>query len=212
MDAAALAGIHDLVADYYTGRVRRHGATPLGVDWTSVVSQELRFVQLLKLCDFSAPFSLNDLGCGYGAVLAYLARRHADTPISYLGIDLSQDMLDHARSLWAKRPDTRFALKQPVIPAADYTIASGIFNVKLDQQRAPWEAYISVTLDEMDAASARGFAFNFMIERPEDIGQSGPLYRCDPTIWASFCEERFEGEVFLLEDYGQPEATILVRR
>jgi hypothetical protein len=28
----------------------------------------MRFVQLLKLRDFMSPFSLNDLGCGYGAL------------------------------------------------------------------------------------------------------------------------------------------------
>jgi hypothetical protein len=48
-------------------KIRKFGATPLGVDWTCVSTQQLPFVQLLKLCDTS-PASLNDLGCGYGAI------------------------------------------------------------------------------------------------------------------------------------------------
>ena len=60
--------LRDVLADveaYYSARVAKHGATPLGVDWSCWASQNLRFVQLLKLCDFSGPFVLNDIGCGF---------------------------------------------------------------------------------------------------------------------------------------------------
>ena len=87
--ARSLDSVYGAIENYYTAKVSRHGATPLGVDWTCIATQELRFVQLLKLCEFAAPFSLNDLGCGYGALLAYLAKRHASAAIDYLGIDLS---------------------------------------------------------------------------------------------------------------------------
>ena len=62
-----LAAVHTGISDYYTAKIRKFGATPLGVDWTCLPTQELRFVQLLKVCDFTSPLSLNDLGCGYGA-------------------------------------------------------------------------------------------------------------------------------------------------
>ena len=67
-DGRNLATVHAGISDYYTGKIKKFGATPLGMDWTCVPTQQVRFIQLLKLCDFTAPFSLNDLGCGYGAL------------------------------------------------------------------------------------------------------------------------------------------------
>ncbi|MGN8544218.1 class I SAM-dependent methyltransferase [Bradyrhizobium sp. 13971] len=85
-------------------QIRRH---PARVDWSCQATQDLRFVQLLKLCDFSAPFSLNDIGCGYGALCAYLARRHPQAEIDYLGIDLSRAMISRARRRFSA-PGRRF--------------------------------------------------------------------------------------------------------
>jgi len=66
--------IRQRVSEYYGGKVRRHGMTPRGVDWESEPMQRLRFVQLLKLFeDAPGPFSLADLGCGYGAMLPFIA-------------------------------------------------------------------------------------------------------------------------------------------
>ena len=78
--------------------------SPLWVDWPNVVSQYLRFVQLLKLCRFGQPFSLNDFGCGYGALLEFLAMRHSDAAVSYRGIDISRAMVVAARARWAGAP------------------------------------------------------------------------------------------------------------
>ena len=45
-----IAAVHAEIDGYYTAKVTRHGATPLGVDWSCVPTQQLRFLQLLKLC------------------------------------------------------------------------------------------------------------------------------------------------------------------
>ena len=41
----------DAVSAYYSGTLQRFGATSLGVDWPNRLNQELRLVQLLKVCD-----------------------------------------------------------------------------------------------------------------------------------------------------------------
>ncbi len=214
MDDAA-ADLQTGVIDYYTGRVRKHGSTPLGVDWTCVLSQELRFVQLLKVCDFARPFALNDVGCGYGALVGYLGRRHAEAEIDYLGVDLAAEMIRRARRLWRRRPRTAFATGDARHRPADYSVASGIFNVKLDQPRARWERYVARTLDDLRAASREGFAVNFMRACPAAAGggdvDDGPLYRTAPDRWIDHCERAHGASVTLLDDYGQPEFTLLVR-
>src|SRR5262249_1115454 len=142
----------------------------------------LRFVQLMRLCDFSTPFSLNDVGCGYGALVAYLAKRHSKAKIDYLGIDLSGAMIAAAQSLHGKRPRSRFVQGSACPRIADYSVASGIFNVKLAQKLDAWEFFVAETLRDLRAKSRRGFAMNFM--RPQASGRSSPmLYRTSAERW-----------------------------
>lgn len=211
MDEPALATVREAVAQYYAGRLARHGATPRGVDWWSMPSQELRFVQLLRICDFAAPFSLNDVGCGYGAILSYLDRRHPDAEVDYLGIDLAESMIAAANRLWRERPKTAFVVADRIPRTADYCIASGIFNVKLDVERALWERFIACTLADMHARSAKGFAFNLMIARDGEAADDR-LYHARPESWAEHCEKAFGCRATVLGGYGQPEVTLLVRR
>src|SRR5437868_9480849 len=119
----ALTGIYADIAAYYSAKVARFGATPSGVDWTCQATQEMRFVQLLKLCDFASPFSLNDLGCGYGALVAYLDRRHHDCAVEYLGIDVSEAMVRQARRLWREHSGAAFAVGHASPRTADYAVA-----------------------------------------------------------------------------------------
>lgn len=199
------------VRSYYSGKIERHGSTPLGVDWPNTVSQHLRFVQLLKLCDFTKPFSLTDFGCGYGALLEFLALRHADCPVTYRGIDLSPSMVAAAQRRWSSRPDVTFAVGSRCPQMADYVLASGIFNVRLGQPVPEWKRYVETILADMQRKSRIGFAANFML--PHDKGRTEQaLYRTRPQPWIGFCRKQLGCEVELLTDYGLREFTLLVRR
>src|SRR5438105_10572428 len=112
------------IARYYTGKIAAHGPTARGVDWACTPTQELRFVQLLKICDFAGPISLNDIGCGWGALLGFL-RQHKPSEVDYLGVDVSALMISEARRLWAGHAKADFAVGRASPRAADYCIASG---------------------------------------------------------------------------------------
>ncbi|MDE2330522.1 MAG: class I SAM-dependent methyltransferase [Bradyrhizobium sp.] len=206
--AEACAGVEA----YYSAKVRKYGATPRGVDWTCQATQELRFVQLLKICDFSAPFSLNDLGCGYGALCAFLERRHPQARIDYLGIDLSPAMISRARNRFAS-PSRRFTVRKTGRRPADFSVASGIMNVSVGQSRESWEAFVAEMLAELRRISRRGFAVNFVTERPEISVAPGitavDLYCTSPVPWARYCERKLGCSVEILDRYGMGEATLL---
>lgn len=202
---AIIAGVEA----YYTGTAQRYGPTPRGVDWTSAATQYLRFVQLLKLCDFGVPFSLNDFGCGYGALLEFLALRHPDAQIAYRGIDVSKVMIDAARKRWTTRPQTTFEHGFRCTAMADYSIASGVCNVRLGQPLAAWEIYIAAMLDNLRATSRIGFAINFM--RPLDgAPMENELYRTDAQRWIAHCAG-LGCRVETVSDYGMREFTLLAR-
>jgi SAM-dependent methyltransferase len=201
--------LQNTVRDYYSGTLQRHGPTPLGVDWPNVVSQYLRFVQLLKLCRFGRPFSLNDFGCGYGALLEFLAMRHADAAVTYRGIDISPAMVAAARTRWAGNTLAEFTVGSQCAAVADYSLASGTLNVKLGHAVAEWEAYVEAILTDLAANSRIGFAVNFMLPRNEATAEPG-LYRTTPERWTPFCE-RF-GRAELITGYGLREFTLVVRK
>lgn len=207
-----LPGLHAEIERYYSTKIQTHGPTPLGVDWTCVPTQELRFVQLLKVCDFSAPFSLNDLGCGYGALLAYLTKRHRRREVDYLGIDLSPVMIERARSRWSKKPSTKFVVASRSPRAADYSIASGIFNVQMGRPDDLWRQFVEAALNNLNATSRRGFAVNFLLPPLADVTPRAGLYRVDPRVWADYCEARFGSDVQVLTGYGLREFTLLARK
>lgn len=201
------------IEHYYTAKVRKYGATPEGVDWISVMSQRLRFVQLLKVIDWRSAFSLHDVGCGYGALLAHLADRHADADIRYIGSDVSGEMIRRARSQWRRRKNVDFVVAPASTPVSDYCVASGIFNVKLDHARDAWERHVALTLAAMHGGSRRGFAVNFMTpgalsDRP---AAAGGLYVTEPERWVDHCRSELGCEAQLVEDYGLREFTLLVK-
>ena len=198
----------DNVSMYYSAAMERHGPTPRGVDWQCSASQQLRFVQLMKVCDFTAPRSVNDFGCGYGALLGYLAFRHPEASIDYRGIDISPNMIEAARTLWQKSPQVEFVVGATCQRSADYSLASGVFNVRLECRRKEWELYVEQILRHLRESSRRGFSVNFL--RPGRASTKG-LYRAPPGRWTTFCTEELGCAVELVEDYGLREFTLLAR-
>src|SRR3569833_1757886 len=88
------ADLLDEIANYYSEKLAQHGETPRGVDWNGEESQFLRFEQQSKIVAYPNFFSLNVLGCGYGALLEVIANNFQ--AFSYLGIDVSVDMVQAA--------------------------------------------------------------------------------------------------------------------
>lgn len=194
------------VERYYSSKLSEYGAQARGVDWPTPESQELRFRQLLKVCG-EPPFSLNDLGCGYGALLD-----HLPPSVRYCGYDISDSMLEAARQLHAEGPNVRFLTAGAELELADYTVASGIFNVKVSSPTPEWITYMTATVDRMASASSKGFAFNALTSYADVEQQRGDLCYADPSFWFDYCKRKHSRSVALLHDYPLWEFTILVRR
>ena len=198
------------VAGYYAGKLAQHGDTPRGVDWNGEESQVLRFEQLARVIAPADSVSVNDVGCGYGALYDYLAPRHPG--LAYCGCDIAPEMVAAARARHADAPQARFIEGARPPAAADYSIASGIFNVRLQRPDAEWLAYILATLDDLDRASTKGFAFNCLTSYSDADKMRDYLYYADPCRLFDHCKRKYARDVALLHDYGLYEFTILVRK
>jgi SAM-dependent methyltransferase len=198
------------VEQYYTGKLETHGPTASGVDWNSVESQELRFEQLLKVCTVGETFSINDYGCGYGALIEYMTRQgHI---FRYHGFDISKQMIAKARELHHGLSHGRFSTAESDLDVADYTVASGIFNVKLQTNEVEWQAYILHILNRFAQLSRKGFAFNILTSDSDPERRRPDLYYADPLFFFDYCKKNFSRFVSLLHDYPLYEFTILVKQ
>ncbi|MDR7152554.1 SAM-dependent methyltransferase [Hydrogenophaga palleronii] len=201
----------DEVAAYYTEKLAEHGETPRGVDWNGEESQTVRFEQLCKIIDINASgFSLNDLGCGYGALFKFLSHKYRQ--FSYLGVDVSEEMTHAAQVRHAASGNARFITGSEPDVVSDYGLASGIFNVRLERTDTEWYEYLKETLDQLDQSSRFGFSFNCLTSYSDEDKKRNYLYYADPCRLFDFCKRHYSKNVALLHDYGLYEFTILVRK
>ncbi len=198
------------VAEYYSSKLAKYGQTPRGVDWNGEESQTRRFEQLSNIINTPDPFSVNDLGCGYGAFYDFLAHRYE--LFSYSGIDVSVDMIRAAELRYQNRSHACFVLSSDPERVSDYGVASGIFNVRLDRPDDEWQSYLEATLDALDRTSRFGFAFNCLTSYSDADKMRDYLYYANPCVLFDLCKRRYSRNVALLHDYGLYEFTILVRK
>jgi SAM-dependent methyltransferase len=198
------------VAAYYSKKVLQHGPTPQGVDWKGRESQELRFRELLRCLDNSTSFSLNDLGCGYGALAEYMIRAGFD--FSYSGYDIASPMIEAAQAMYASHRGVRFLVSASPSEAADFAVASGIFNVRQGRCDSEWLSFVLRTIDTLFEACSRSFSFNCLTSYADIDKRRADLFYADPCFLFDHCKRRFGGKVSLLHDYALHEFTIIVRR
>ncbi|MDF0643541.1 MAG: class I SAM-dependent methyltransferase [Nitrospira sp.] len=194
------------IARLYEESLEQHGLKPLGVGWRDEDSHQLRFDKLASVIDASGRASINDLGCGYGALYSYLISRGITVPL-FRGYDISEKMLAQAKVLV---PHGDFRRSSVLDETADYSFASGIFNVRLQEDETKWLGHIERTLDNLFQYSSQGFAFN-LLSTYVDYRESH-LYYGDPLYFFDYCKRRYSRRVSLLHDYPLFEWTITVRK
>jgi SAM-dependent methyltransferase len=193
---------------YYAEKLREHGATPRGVDWKDERTQRIRFERLVELVAGADELSLNDYGCGYGALLDSLAESGGS--FTYTGYDVSAEMVEEARKRYAGEPHVRFTSDSTELERADFTVASGVFNVKQDAPDDAWSAYVLETIAELARLSARGFAFNALTAHADPERRRADLFYADPAAMVDHCLRTYARDVVLRHDYELYEFTLLV--
>ena len=195
--------------EFFSRKIKELGPTPEGSDYNSKEAQEIRFQQFRKLFDRTRTFSINDYGCGYGA-LAHFLGEHGYT-FTYSGFDISKDAITYARNLAQEKSHWDFFTDQNELAVADYSVACGIFNLKFDADVDAWEAYILDTLDTISNISKLGFGFNMLTKYSDRDRMRHNLYYGDPLFFFDYCKKKFSRNIALLHDYNLYDFTILVR-
>lgn len=199
----------DAVERYYSDRVQAFGATPCGVDWNGERGQRLRFAHLLDaLPDADEELAILDYGCGYGALLDSLAARRER--FRYQGYDISRAMVDEARRRYAGEPRATFTSAAGELVPAAVTLASGIFNVKLEAADDAWRRHVYDTIDRMASLTTRRLAFNALTAHADYDRTRPHLFYMDPAETLDHCLRTLSRDVRLRHDYELYEFTIVV--
>tara|TARA_B110000971_G_C20004388_1_gene498376 strand:- start:1139 stop:1759 length:621 start_codon:yes stop_codon:yes gene_type:complete len=193
---------------YYSEKIIEHGASSHGVDWNGQESHFLRFEQLCKVLQKDDKFSVLDYGCGFGSLIEFLDKHNYQ--YKYFGFDISLEMIKKAKSIYSsEKIQFSSVLNNSYF---DYTIANGVFNVKLDSSQNEWTNYIENTLEEINHFSKKGFSFNILTSYSDNEYRKDYLYYADPLYFFDFCKKKFSKNVALLHDYDLYEFTIIVRK
>jgi hypothetical protein len=194
-------------------QILSYSISPQGVGWNSIQAQEVRLMQLLHVLPRShnEPLVINDIGCGYGALLQSLRVAHKN--FIYRGYDISDKMLEAAKLINAPYDSSTTEFSHlSRIRIADYVVASGIFGLRYSFSDSAWHEYILQTLDIMNYYSTHGFAFNMLTSYSDKDKKKDELYYADPCRYFDICKLRYSRNVALLHDYTLYDFTIIVRK
>jgi hypothetical protein len=201
------------IRDYFDSKLKTYGATPRGADWNSDTSQETRFEQLSKVIESSEHVTLLDYGCGYGALYDYLVKKGVKFDL-YVGYDILDSMVVEGQRLHADQPNTFFTSDFKAIPAVDYAIASGVFNIKLESSYADWVQYTLDNLEKLVQRVNKGVSSNFLTSYsdPERMAERPDLFYADPCYLFDYSKKHFSRWVSILHDYRLYDFTLIIRK
>src|SRR5688500_799950 len=124
--------MNDKWKSFYQRNLGEFGPSAKGVGWKNSDAQTIRFRQLMKV--FNRPsFSLNDLGCGVGDFVSFAEEELSGC--DYRGYDIMDEMVTEASRKFQGHDNVSFHLIKEAadILPADYTIASGICNRRINK-------------------------------------------------------------------------------
>lgn len=175
---------------YYIPKLKKYGNSAQAVGWVSSDSQRARFK---AACDIGCitGSSILDVGCGLGHFYGMLRENFND--FSYMGIDLSPSMVEHARTYF---PDGTFRHRDILsfAPAQifDYAVTIGPYNVEVNDN----EEVMRNMITKMFRLTRQGIALSMT------WGNSLPsvIHFFDAEAMAAFCRTLTE-HVFLRKNH-----------
>jgi SAM-dependent methyltransferase len=200
-------------AEHYRRRFLEHGATPRGIDWGSRQEDlDLRYGNMLRVippAQAAGPVTLLDVGCGFGGLIDYAAQH--GYRLTYTGIDIVAEMVDHARTL---HPDAAFHLADVFAfePAQrfDYVVCNGALTPRYHTSIREMDVYARRFIRRLFALAEQGTAFNLMTTKVNFTEDH--LYYVSPLEMLGFCMSELTTKFRIDHAYPLYEYTVYLYR
>ena len=197
------------IENLYNENIKIYGCDPKSVGWGTKEKQDLRFAKLLQVIDDkSLPFTINELGCGYGELVNYCTDNGYNLQ-GYIGVDISENMILAAKD-YIKFSNATFDVNNKFSSRSEFVITSGVFNVYFGEDVSLWEKHIKDTLEYMFEMCIKGISFNLLTNYVDYTEPN--LYYADPIAFFDFCKRNLSKKVTLIHDYELYEWTITVKK
>ena len=205
--------INKVLADTYTKRFLKFGATPEGSYWLNASKQNLRFKILLEEVSKISrlqKITLADVGCGSGALQFYIDSSALAGHVSYYGYDISKSLIDYCEQR-IQTPNATFHLGDRPHLMVDFCLMSGTYNLTTTRNVTKWETHLYSSLSKCWERTKTAMIFNLQSDQEGYISK-GNIYYCKVSSVLSRCREFFGPTVCVHHELLSKDATFIVRK
>lgn len=208
-----MRAVEAVIAKKYNIRFAKLGATPEASLWFSEERQFLRFKIISDVLDqalLGSKFSINDIGCGYGALFPYLIKRFPNKKFTYTGIDIAEKPIKFCKDIYS---ETNSIFNVGNIPNnnCDFSVMSGTYNYAPVQSSHLWQRYLFENLKKIWEISDRGIIFNISVAKEARITSQNISYFNKENV-KSFCNDNLGKTSLFISDKLPKEATFFISR
>ena len=198
---------------HYESKLAQHGANHLGVDWPSQKDLDVRFnimAALTKISKSEEKFSLLDLGCGVGLYVEYLNKTNQYQSVNYFGVDISSEMIAHARQLHPNDSfEVRDILTTPIQDNSyDFVIMNGLLTEKVTLTQEDMIEFAQKIITAAFKICSKGICFNVMSSHVDWTRDD--LFHWPLDNLMSFLVKDVSRHVVIRSDYGLYEYSVYV--
>jgi len=202
----------DPVARTFTRGLAVFGAHHKALAWHDEERMQRRF-QIFRglIADIpeDRPVTINDHGCGYGAMFESFRDLPALKRGRYYGTDISREMVEEARR---RIPDPRavFEVSHVATHDADYSFVSGTWNMKMWAEDGEWRAFVLGNLKDLWSRTRVALGFNMLsVKNP---WREPTLYYADPEDVVGFCRRELTQNVRTVDRLEPREFVVFLLR
>ena len=202
----------DPVAKTFSLGIKAFGAHHKALAWYDAERMQRRFdifAGLIMDVPEERRISINDHGCGYGAMFDSFRDLPSMRQGHYYGYDISPEMIEAARRR-IQDPRAEFIVSHVATEEADYSFVSGTWNMKMWASDSDWRNFVYENLRQLWSKTRVALGFNMLsINNPfrEDT-----LYYADPTHMLAFCRDALTPHVRTVDRLEPREFVVFLRR
>ena len=200
------------VARSYEWSIHKYGPIHRAAAWRDEKRQQRRFDIFTGLLAYDTNrdnVTINDLGCGYGAMFDTFRKLPQFNNGTYFGYDISKSMIK-AAEIKISDPRALFILNHKATENADYSFVSGTYNMKMAANEDEWLGYIEESIGQLWSKTKISMGFNMLnIESPL---RENTLYYADPAHFMNFCQKNLKANVRMINLLHPNEFVIFIRK
>jgi SAM-dependent methyltransferase len=208
-----MRNVEATIAQKYNRRFTKLGAVPEASLWFSRERQLARFKLIADVVAQKRPpanFSINDIGCGYGAFLPYLFQRFPDEDFKYTGFEIAEKPLNYCIKTY-QTSNVVFKMGSSPKSHSDFSVMSGTYNYAPVLSPKVWQAYLFKNLSQIWSYCRCGIIFNLSVASEAKITSQNISYFSQKNV-IKFCQTELGKTSLSFSDNLPKEATFSVFR